>query len=255
MSTSHPWSHILNCIHYNVEHTKSVSATDIKNAKATWTGSKASQFEPRLLAYYPSLVACPQPLKERGLNIIPTKNGEYLLLKESIYEPLSYTFSDVQMIPKDTTSVLLGIGSSETSIIDNLRYSGVFERPEILGEPITHGSLLNGRHYTGEFTFQIGDTPIRVSSVQYEIDACFETQHKILILEGKSSPKEIDSFNIRQLYYPYRVLQSTVQGSKEFLCGFVHELKGIVHIWLYTFDVPECMDSIRQVGYYRYKLN
>jgi hypothetical protein len=249
-----PWGHILKCLPYKGENSKVISATQMKNAKKTWNGV-ANQFEPRLLCYHTSSLSRPESLQKNNLCILPIKNGEYLLTKTNIYKSLSYEGSNIVSIKRDTSSLILNIGESETSLIDNLRYSGIFERPEILGEPITHGPLLNGRHRTDTFKMKLGNEVIQVQGVQYEVDACFETENQILILEGKSNTREIGDFNIRQLYYPYRTILNIVGEKKEILCGFLHQHKGIIHIWLFTFEDPMCMNSIKQVGHSMYKFS
>lgn len=250
-----PWEHILTLLGYVNEEMKMISAEFIKEAKTTWKGG-ANQFEPRLLCYQTSDDARPAALKRRNVYLLPVKNGDYVLVRKSIYQPLSYaTEIPCRSVPKRNDSLLLKLGQSEMSLIDNLRYAGVFERPEILGEPILFGPLLGGRHRTGTFTMCLGDMELNVESVQMEVDACFESEHTILLLEGKSSPKPIDSFNIRQLYYPYRTIKEKIGDRKQILCGFVHQLKSIVHIWLYTFETPERMDSIRECSHYSYQFN
>jgi hypothetical protein len=248
------WEHLLVVIGYAGEDYKEITATHIKAAKSSWKGNK-SQFEPRLLCYQPFSSSRPDSFKRKNLFILPIKNGTYILINVNIYYSLLYTAPEISVIKKDNSSLMLQIGDSETSLIDNLRYSGVFERPEVLGEPITHGSLLNGRHRTGKFTMRLGTRTVDVQGVQYEVDACYETQNKILILEGKSSTTEIDSFNIRQLYYPYRVVLDKIGDKKTIICGFIHQIKKNIHIWLYTFDDYMCMNSIRELGHYIYKFS
>jgi hypothetical protein len=179
-----------------------------------------------------------------------------MLTKNKIYQPLDYTYTPVEvvMLTVDTTSLLLSIGESESSLIDRLRYSGVFEREEFLNEPITHGSLLNGRHRCS-FDMQLGETIYSIKGVQYEIDSCFESEHKILIIECKNTNSPFDSFNIRQLYFPYREILEKTFGKKEIICLFIHNCMNIVHIWKYWFDVPTRMDSIVLLGHYMFKFN
>ncbi len=184
--------------------------------------------------------------------MLPIKNGTYMLTNHDIYKELIYdTTTTITKIGRDTSSLVLRIGQSETSLIDNLRYSGVFERPEILGEPITHGPLLNGRHRC-DINLTLGGKDIEVQGVQYEVDSCFETKNKILLIEGKSSNKQIDSFNIRQLFFPYRVLKNIVGDKKEIVCLFIHELNSVVHIWKFGFTNLTAIDSIILNGYYKY---
>jgi len=244
-----PWVHILNCVKYSGEDNFVITADQLKACAKSWTG-QANQFEPRLLAYQTSSDSRPNIFKEKGICIFPIKNGTYILTKNNIYTTLKYDEKEPILIKRDTSSVMLNIGDSETSLIDNLRYSGVFD--EILGEKITHGPLLNGRHRIS-IDMKIGDSDICVKGVQYETDSCFESAGKILIVEGKSSNKQIDSFNTRQLYFPYREALKVSKG-KEIICVFIHELNGFIRIWKYTFADSNKID-ITLTGYFVYKFN
>jgi len=248
-----PWDHILDYVKYNGEDNFVITAEQIKTCGKSWAGV-ANQFEPRLLCYQTSEQARPCVFKTKGIYIFPIKNGSYILTKSNIYMSLNYTENEPVLIVRDKTSVMLSIGGSETSLIDNLRYSGVFERPEILGQQITHGPLLNGRHRI-TLEMKLGGKLIPVSGVQYETDSCFESAGKILIIEGKSSVKPIGSFNIRQLYFPYREALRISEGKKTIVCLFIHELDGLVRIWKYSFNEPDSLDSIILDGYYIYKFS
>lgn len=255
-STNHhqePWAHILKCQNVDGSCETTVSSAQIKECKASWKG-KANQFEPRLLAYQISANSRPEIFKRHGFSILPVQNGLYALTKNRIYQPLDYSPVEITHLARDTSSLLLSIGESETSFIDNLRYCGVFERPEFLNEPITHGSLLNGRHRCS-FEMNLGDTSYLVKGVQYEIDSCFESSKKILIIEGKKESSQFDSFNIRQLYYPYRTIHEKTKAKKEIICLFIHECGEVMHIWKYHFDEPTRMDSIILDGHYMFKFN
>ena len=249
VSHSQIWEHILIECKYNNTENFIITADQIKACKDSWKGKKC-QFEPRLLCYQTSDSDRPEIFKKNNLYILPIKNGEYLLSNNNIYKTLEYTQIPVIKIKKDKLSQLLEIGSSETSVIDNLRYSGVFETDNFLGEKITHGPLLNGRHYC-TMDMKLGLSNINISGVQYEVDCCFESQNKILLIEGKSKNKKIDSFNTRQLYYPYRVIYDKIKN-KEIICLFIHQLKDTINIWKYTFTEFDKMDSIVCTGYYRF---
>lgn len=244
------WSHILESLSYKGETSFLVTADQLKACKKGWTGSD-SQFEPRLLCYQTSAEARPAVFKAQGLYILPVKNGTYRLGKTNVYERLNYASeTEPAAITRCAGSLMLALGESETSLLDNLRYAGVFDT--VLGEPILYGPLLNGRHRIN-MTMRLGEDPIAIEGVQYETDSCFESATKILILEGKSSAKPIDSFNIRQLYFPYREAMRVAAGKKEVVCAFVHELKGVIHLWTYTFAEVDRMDSITLTGHHIYR--
>lgn len=228
-----------------------ITSKDIKESRDTWKG-KANQFEPRLLTKIDCLADVPDILKFYGLNIIPITNGSYLLTRESIYESLKYDDSvEVQSIHRNTRSLLLSIGQSESSVIDNLRYSGVFESDVYLNERIEFGSLLSGRHRCS-FETQLQNEKISIKGVQYETDGCYESENKILLIEGKS--KLCESFNIRQLYFPYRTIYDKTQNKKEIIPIFIAtDMKtNIVHIWKFMFENPLVMSSIKCVAYNKY---
>jgi hypothetical protein len=248
---SEPWSHILKCMKYNNQSEIIITSNEIKKCKASWNG-KANQFEPRLLAYQSSSNSRPEVFKQKGLYILPIKNGTYIIFKNNIYKQLDYS-TDISPtnITKNLDSLILKIGNSESSLIDNLKYSGVFEREEILNEKILYGPLLNGRHRCN-LDFTINNKSISVTGVQYEVDSCYESLNKVLIIEGKSHNDYIDSFNIRQLYFPYREIKAKLNDKKEIICLFIHKLKDIIHIWKYTFENEMSMDSIKLLGHYTY---
>jgi hypothetical protein len=125
------WSHVFSYINYDGLSEKVITAEQIKNAKNTWTG-KANQFEPRLLCKQDTDDERPQIFKDNELCIISIKNGSYLLTKNNIYCKLEYPEKKTNLIKKCIDSILLDIGDSECSLIDNLRYSGLFETDKYL---------------------------------------------------------------------------------------------------------------------------
>lgn len=245
------WSHIFKCIQYNGDGETTVSSEQIKNAGKTWKGKK-SQFEPRLLCKQDTSEKRPDIFKKYGIHILSIANGLYLLTKTNIYHRLLYIDLDIIEIPKNNKSLLLTIGNSEMSIIDNLRYSGLFERTEYLNEPILFGSVMNGRHRCS-FTTILNTNEIIVSGSQYETDSCYESENKILLIEGKGGNNE--SFNIRQLYYPFRTIYDLVKNKKVIIPIYINmDKQKIIHIWRFVFTNPIELTSITCVSYNKYKL-
>jgi hypothetical protein len=248
-----PWEHIFQCLNVGGSCEITITSAQIKGCKPTWKG-KPNQFEPRLLAYQISADARPEIFKKYGFCIFPVQNGVYQLTKNNIYQSLDYSPVDIVNVNRDLSSSLLAIGDSESSFIDNLRHGGVFERPEFMNEAITHGPLLNGRHRCS-FQMKLGDNFYSIKGVQYEVDSCFESQNKILLIEGKNESSPFDSFNVRQLYFPYRQIYETTKAKKEIICLFIHKCGDLMHIWKYHFDEPTRMDSIVLDGHHMFKFN
>ncbi len=245
------WTHIFNTIKYDFAEDIIITATEIKNAGKTWTG-KSDQFEPRLLCKQDSEDDKPEIFKINKICIISVKNGDYLITKNNIYFPLKYKNDNIITIKKNTESLILSIGNSETSLIDNLRYSGVFESNDFLGEPILYGSLLTGRHRC-TFTTKIGNKEISVEGSQYETDGCYESKNKVLLIECKGK-NNIESFNIRQLYYPYKSIYGMIKNKKEIIPIFINKNNdNTIHIWKFQFTNHDVLTSLKQVDYKVYK--
>ncbi len=249
MSNS-PWSHIFSTYdiinHIKTKNVK-INALDIKSCKTTYTGKTKNQFEPRLLCYQTTEKERPDIFKENNIYILPIKNGQYLLTKQKIFFKLNYDKKNIIKLKKDNTSLLNTLGESETTIINNLKYSGLFETSAYLDEPITHSYPLFGRHYCS-FKMNLNEEEICVDGVQYEIDGTFESENKILLIECKNSPKQLDSFNIRQLYYPYRAIYDKIKNKKEIICIYIHKLNDIVYIWKFKFNDYKNPNSIECIA-------
>jgi hypothetical protein len=246
------WSHILQTVNYHNNYEIVITSKEIKDAKKSWKGSKESQFEPRLLCKQDSEEDRPTIFKKYGLYILSIRNGDYLLTKMNIYQNLIYDESIPTLsIQKKSNILLLQIGNSESSIIDNIRYSGLFESQYYLNEPIMGDKLLSGRHRCS-FTTRIGEKEIHISGSQYETDASYESENKILLIECKNG-KRLNTFNIRQLYYPYRVIYDLIKEEKEIIPLFIYyDKQEIIHIWKYRFENPFVFTSIQLVNYSKY---
>ena len=177
-----------------------------------------------------------------------TKNNIYVSLDNNID---INTDTDIVKIEITHTSSILSIGNSEISMLDNLRYNGIFERQELIGEKILYGPLLGGRHRC-HFDTIFGGEKITINGSQYETDGCFESENYICIIEAKS--KIVSNVNIRQLYYPYREVYNTIACKKKIISLFIYKDKlQVIHIYKYIWNNPDIMMDIKCVGHYRYK--
>ncbi len=61
---------------------------------------------------------------------------------------------------------------------------------------------IRGRKYTPPFSFKVGTSTIHQQSVQTEVDAGYEGENNLVLIEGKNTG--VNEVIIRQLYYPYR---------------------------------------------------
>lgn len=248
------WEHILNsCENYKDYKNIIITSKFIKGCRKTWTGEK-NQFEPRLLCKFDKEENRPQIFKDNNLYLISIKNGIYLLTKYNIYHKLEYLDIEIIKIKKDNSSLVLKIGNSEMSYIDNIRYSGIFDK-YYLHEPIKYSNIFGGRHRCSFQTF-FDDECFDIEGCQFETDSCYETENKIIIIEGKitSVKKELNSFNIRQLYFPFRKIYDSIKDKKEIICLFINiDKDNIIHIWNYKFCDYLKMNSIKLINYKKFK--
>lgn len=242
------WNHIINT--NNIDLSKDLSlltSADIKKCSKSWKG-KENQFEPRLLCKMDTSKSRPQIFIDNNICILSINNGKYALIKENIYIPLIKYDCVPNIIINRTDSLILNIGESETTMLDKLKYNGIFD--DIIGEKIKYGPLLGGRHRCS-FNTIINSKSIEIKGSQYETDGCYETDNYVCIVEAKSI--ECDDFNIRQLYYPFREVYEKVRNKKEIICLFIYkDKKNIIHIYKFKWNDFNKMLDIINIGYYQY---
>ncbi len=170
--------------------------------------------ESRLMAKFDYSSQRPKIFKDNGIVILPIKRGAYALGKFDLFFQLKN--SDAPDVEEPIcVEFLNNISSispnnifSESVAINSAYISGIFDQ---FAEEKVYPTL-EGRMGTGSFEFQIKisnsntNKLLTVENSQCEIDSCFEGDTKILLLEAKNI--ETNDFNIRQLFYPYKILKS-----------------------------------------------
>lgn len=166
--------------------------------------------EPRLLAKLDTLESRPQDFRENDLSILPIENGKYILFRDTKCVSY-YRFSEEDLdLPVNLYSSIIDLNNydtfpgfqnlSESQAID-FAYISSLLRFSMSDEGLK--LVLRGRAFSGKFDFILPEInhKVKVSGVQIEIDAGFESDKKIYLLEAKIGKRS--NFNIRQLYYPY----------------------------------------------------
>ncbi|MCS6800592.1 MAG: AAA-associated domain-containing protein [Chloroflexota bacterium] len=213
-----------------------VTASDIKAI----TGE-----EPRLMAKIDRREDLPAVFAEAGVFLLPIANGEYAIVRgegyhdlEPIPEPPALF---VSRLPFPLASA--GAGASETQHIDFAFNSGLIERFAGLGSLYL---TIRGRKRAPEFEFRLGGLTLRAGNVQVEIDAGFEGERHIVVLEGKIGAR--DTFHIRQLYYPFRFWSTLVPEKTVVPIFFTYQPeKQLSSFWEYRFADPFDYGSIELV--------
>lgn len=247
------WEHILKVLGIQISTiaTEEVLITskqmNCKEVKESWMG-RNEQFEARLLAKMDNSESRPKCFKENGVYLLAVNNGTYRLIIENIYVALiNYPVPPI-LVEKKSDCLLLGLGNSETSMLDNLRYTGCLD--SIIGEPILYGPLLGGRHRC-TFDTKLGNIDLSIKGVQFETDGAYETANHICIVEAKSI--YCTDFNVRQLYLPYREVFNKYGEKKKIICLFIYkDANGIVFVQKYQWKNPLQMMDIEHIGFSKY---
>ena len=160
-----------------------------------------SEKEVRILCKQDYRNSRPNIFIEKGLFLLPTKNGEYAIIKGEGYIDIpditskALKYESKLEFDLDTSKV----GNSEMQHLDFAYASSIIRT---FTEDDTLVLTIRGRKYTPKFSFYVGNTLIEVESVQTEVDAEKKKKNNVVLIEAKNS-QTTDTI-IRQLYYPFR---------------------------------------------------
>ena len=233
------WELIIKKLHIDISKPVSfVSANQIK---------KITNEEPRLMAKIDRFKQLPKIFKENNLFLLPISRKEYAIIKGSGYhslEPINEKI-ETHMTTKPFPESAINI-ENESVFLDYVNSCGLLEK--LCG--IKNLTLSFRGRTTTKFTFKINNSVINIENAQIEVDGSFETPNQMLIFEVKVGNP--NSFNIRQIYYPFRKFY----GKKEIRNFFFHFIpkQKIYVFWEYVFDPYDELNSIKLIKSKQYKI-
>ncbi|MFA7285724.1 MAG: hypothetical protein WC011_02660 [Candidatus Paceibacterota bacterium] len=224
-----------------------LSAKDIKKSVQDFKGT--TEKEVRILCKMDTRESVPEVMRERGLILLPVKNGYYVILKGEGYIDIPDIKNDAEIYNTklDFDLDTVKIGNSEMQHLDFAYASSLIRT--FMEDP-TLVLTIRGRKYTPEFSFKIGKHLIETESVQTEVDAGYEGKNQIVLIEAKNSKTK--NTIIRQLYYPYR--QWSEYTKKKVVLLFFEKRIDEYLIWQYEFSNKDNYDSIKLVKSKKYKI-
>lgn len=226
-----------------------LSATQIKKScqKFKETGEK----EPRILCKQDSRESRPQIFKENGLFLLPVKNGYYNIIKGEGYADIPEIKEKTIVYPSKLSFDLdtSKIGDSEMQHLD-FAYASSLIRTFMKDPSLV--LTIRGRKYTPDFEFKVGKQSINVSSVQTEVDAGYEGEKQVVLIEAKNF--NASNIIIRQLYYPFRQWQARTK-KKVVTLFFDKESDGSYAIWHFEFKDINDYNSIKLVRSGKFLIN
>lgn len=217
------------------------------------TANRIKEFrEPRLMAKFDSSKNLPEIFINNSINILPVSRASYVLGHFKLYESFPELTDYNKKLPKieleEFETIDIERITSESNAINVLKISGILEDfLELkIGERLY--PTFNGRMNSGEFEFvveTINDNRenISVKNAQIEIDAGFESETCIVIVEAKNVIN--DDFHIRQLYYPFRKWDNLVKKPVRLIFSIYSNM--IFRMLEYEFADKKDYSSIRLV--------
>ncbi|MDO8580140.1 MAG: hypothetical protein Q7S13_01515 [Candidatus Omnitrophota bacterium] len=176
-----------------------ITAEQIKQATAHF--KTTNEREVRCLCKQDTREDRPKVFVDRGLFLLPTRNGTYAIVKGEGYMNIPPIVETAQVYTSKLNFALdtSKVGNSEMQHLDFAYASSIIRT--FLGDD-TIVLTIRGRKYTPKFNFKVGNQIIEVDGVQTEVDAGYEGKEQVVLIEAKNS--KTDNVIIRQLFYPFR---------------------------------------------------
>lgn len=169
----------------------------------------------RIIAKFDKSSQLPPILSDQGLGVLPIANGVYHIGKFNIFHKFEVVLDNIEVeylnIENQYQTVTHFGEKSEANALHAARIAGVFDK--FFDSPVQLTQSGRMRVLNG-FKFEIDGITLNVDNTQQiEIDALLETENDIVVIEGKNGAPS--DFNIRQLYYPKRVIEERFKPTKE----------------------------------------
>lgn len=205
----------------------------------------------RLMAKFDHIKNLPRFFRENNLSILPTSNGNYIIGHFIAYKdfPKNLPAPIRILFPANMQSITTETISSENDAIAIAEETGILNRflngdSETKAEVYRHSKSSKMR--TGDFWFYINlfnsneKRKITVSHAQIEIDAAYESENELVLIEAKNQMS--DDFIVRQLFYPYRKFMQVTK--KKIRLIFLVYADNTYTLYEYKFSDPDNYNSL-----------
>ncbi len=226
-----------------------LSALQIKRSCQSFR--ETSEKEVRILCKQDSRDDRPDIFVEHGLFLLPVKNGHYAIIKGEGYVDIPDILGDATLYRPQLAFSLDTVHTGDSEM-QHLDYAYALSIIRTFCEEPSLVLTIRGRKYTPPFNFSVNGQTIEVSSVQTEVDAGYEGERSVVLIEAKN--KRVSNEIIRQLYYPlrqwYAVTRKRVRTM--FFC-YSKEIQEY-HLWEFHFEDINDYNSIRLLKSQKFKL-
>ncbi len=215
-----------------------ITAEQIKRATAHF--KKTNEKEVRILCKQDTREDRPQVFIDNKLFLLPTRNGEYAIVKGEGYIDIPLIDSTAKIYTSKLDFILdtSQVGNSEMQHLD-FAYAASLVRTFLEDETLV--LTIRGRKYTPQFSFRVGNQKLTAESVQTEVDAGYEGKNQVALIEAKNS--QTNNVIIRQLFYPFRQWQHHTKKKVKTL--FFEKRGNFYSLWQFDFSDINDYNSIR----------
>jgi len=229
-----------------------ITADQIK--EATQHFSKTGQREVRILCKQDTRDSRPRVFREKNLFILPIRNGKYFIVKGEGYIDIPHirSLAEDYVSALDFPLVTSQVGDSEMQHLD-FAYANSIIRHFVNDDSLV--LTIRGRKRTPKFDFRVGNHLITVNGVQTEVDAGYEGQNQVVLIEAKNSTTS--NTIIRQLFYPFKQWKYHVNQSgtdKQISIIFFEKYEHEYRLWQFRFTDEADYNSIQLVKSRRYQI-
>ena len=224
-----------------------ISANQIRDACAHF--ERIVEKEAWVLCKQGSRESRPQVFCERGLFVLPVRNGHYAIIKGEGYVDVPPIESDCQEYRSDFPFHLETAGL-RNSAMQHLDYAYALSLISHFSDDNSLALTIRNRAYRPSFSFVTSRFQIDVCGVQTRVLSGYEGANQIVLVVAKSG--KASNTIIRQLYYPFRQWQEHTDKPVSTL--FFQRSRGEYHLWHFGFDDPMDYNSIRLLQSARYKI-
>ncbi len=213
--------------------------------------------ESRLMAKFDQIVNLPKIFRDNNLSILPLSRSQYIIGHFHTHLPVEYNLK-IPIIswqfPREIESIDYSNLYSENSALLCAFNMGIID--DLVESKTLTKFTVSGRMSTGIFDFSIRNSMtnesylINVANSQCEIDAGFETDNCLILIEAKNYT--VEDFLIRQLYYPYRLWSEKI--SKKVVPVLMTYSNDIFSFFIYEFVEKLDYNSITLVEQKNYEI-
>ncbi|MCY3936450.1 MAG: hypothetical protein OXG09_10760 [Chloroflexi bacterium] len=196
--------------------------------------------EPRILAYQIARESRPLLFQELGLFLLPVSNRKYAILRGEGYQDLPEISGEPEVYYPSLNFPL----ESAKFEMQEMQFLDFAYATSLLRSYMNDDSLLltiRGRKHLTRIKFKAGGHNITAESAITEVDAGYEGRNQIVLLEAKAD--KFQNFNVRQLYYPYRLWHDVT--NKNVHLFFFSTSEGVYSFWKIKFEDPCNFHSIK----------